>query len=74
MKGGEKMEFDQIDNPRHYKMGEIEPISVIEDWNLNFNIGNAIKYIARSDHKGARETDLKKAVFYLQRERKNIKN
>jgi hypothetical protein len=31
-------------------------------------LGNAIKYILRSDKKGARKQDLKKAIWYIQRE------
>ncbi len=43
-------------------------ITVIEDWNLGFNFGNAVKYISRDDHKADAVEDLKKAVWYLQRE------
>lgn len=59
---------DKIDHPRHYNHGTIEAITVIEDWNLNFNLGNAVKYISRADHKENAVEDLKKAVWYLQRE------
>lgn len=49
-----------------------EPIDVIEGWNLGYNRGNAIKYIARAGRKsneGAEECkDLRKAISYLQRE------
>jgi len=41
---------------------------VIESWRLGFHLGNVVKYVARSDHKGQRLTDLKKAHWYLQRE------
>ena len=51
----------------HYKQGEIQPIEVIEDWNLNFCLGNTIKYIARAEHKGTKVADLEKAVWYLGR-------
>ena len=51
----------------HYKQGDIQPIEVIEDWNLNFCLGNAIKYIARAEHKGTKIADLEKAVWYLER-------
>tara|TARA_A100001035_G_scaffold280056_1_gene283765 strand:- start:2918 stop:3124 length:207 start_codon:yes stop_codon:yes gene_type:complete len=68
------MKTNEINNPKHYTFGTIEPIQVIEDWNLSFNLGNVIKYVARSEHKGQRQMDLEKAVFYLQRELKNIKN
>ena len=41
-----------VDHPKHYNIGAIEVIDVIEDWNLNFCLGNAIKYIARCAYKG----------------------
>lgn len=55
-------------NQEHYKQGKIEPIDVIEDWNLNFRLGNALKYIARCEHKENKIKDLKKALYYIQRE------
>lgn len=61
-------EPNTVDHPVHYNHGTIEAITVIEDWNLGFNMGNALKYLARADHKGTPEADLKKAIWYLQRE------
>ena len=58
---------DSVDHPPHYTRGRIEPIDVIEDWRLGFHDGNAVKYIARAPHKGARIEDLKKARWYLDR-------
>lgn len=55
-------------NPEHYKIGGIETIDFIEAKNLNYNLGNAVKYISRAGHKGSCVDDLKKAVWYLQRE------
>lgn len=60
--------MSQIVHPKHYKTGKYEAIDVIEDWSLNFHLGNALKYIARCEHKGDKITDLKKARFYIQRE------
>lgn len=57
----------------HYKMGEIQPIEVIEDWNLGFCLGNAVKYIARAEHKGSKVSDLEKVIWYVQRELDNQK-
>jgi hypothetical protein len=57
-----------VDHPSHYNAGNIEVIDAIEDWNLNFSLGNAVKYIARADHKGASIEDLQKAAWYLNRE------
>lgn len=59
---------DIIQHPKHYTYGKFEVLDVIEDWELNFRLGNAVKYIARCNHKGKKIEDLKKAVFYLQRE------
>lgn len=60
--------IENVDHPYHYNFGTIEAIDVIEDWNLGFNLGNAVKYIARCDHKGNSIEDLEKAAWYLQRE------
>ena len=57
-----------VDHPKHYNIGAIEVIDVIEDWNLNFCLGNAIKYIARCAYKGHKKEDLEKAILYLKRE------
>lgn len=62
---------DQVNSPAHYNQGKIEVIEVIEDWQLNFHLGNAIKYIARCGHKENKEQDLKKAIWYIERELKN---
>jgi len=45
-----------------------EPIKVINAWNLNFNIGSAVKYLARYKKKFNAIEDLKKAIFYIQDE------
>lgn len=57
-----------IDHPPHYTFGNLEVIDVIEDWQLGFHLGNAVKYIARAGKKGDPVEDLKKALWYLQRE------
>lgn len=49
-----------------------EAIKVIEAWQLGFNLGNTVKYIARAPHKGTHVEDLKKARFYLDREITNL--
>jgi hypothetical protein ilyop_2061 len=58
---------EYINHPDHYNQGDIEVIDVIEDWNLGFHLGNAIKYIARAEHKDNTRQDLEKAKWYLQR-------
>ena len=56
-------------NPKHYQDEKrIEAIVVIENWELGFNEGSALKYIGRSKHKGTRQEDLLKAANYLFRE------
>lgn len=55
-------------NPKHYTRLTPEPIEVIEAWNLNYHLGNALKYIARAGFKDNKMTDLKKAIWYIQRE------
>lgn len=60
--------MSSVDHPSHYNYGTIEVIDAIEDWNLNFNLGNSIKYIARCGHKGHKKEDLEKAIWYLKRE------
>ena len=59
----------EIDHPAHYNLGEYEVISVIEDWELGFHLGNAVKYIARAGRKNRDEyiKDLEKAVWYINR-------
>jgi hypothetical protein len=61
-------EADSVNHPAHYKVGGIETIDFIEAKKLNYNMGNALKYIARADYKGNRKQDLEKAIWYLQRE------
>lgn len=61
-------EFEGVDSPKHYLGKTLEAIDVIEDFNLSFNLGNAIKYILRCEHKENKAQDLRKAIWYLQRE------
>jgi hypothetical protein len=58
---------DTVNHPSHYNKG-IEAITVIESWNLNFNLGNVIKYVLRSPYKGTQLEDLEKAQVYVARE------
>lgn len=62
------IETDQVNHPAHYNAGSIEVIDAIDDWDLGFSLGNAVKYIARADHKGKKLEDLKKAQWYLNHE------
>lgn len=59
---------DIIGHPNHYCEGrKYEPKDVIRDWDLNFNLGNAVKYISRNGRKDGNSAlqDLKKARQYL---------
>lgn len=59
---------DMVNNPPHYTTGGIETIDFIEAKKLPYCLGNAVKYITRAQHKGNYVEDLKKAVWYLERE------
>lgn len=61
---------ETVDHPAHYGGADnpYEAIKVIEAWGLGFNLGNAVKYIARAEHKGSTVEDLRKARWYLDRE------
>lgn len=59
---------DNVNHPSHYKAGGIETIDFIEAKQLNYHLGNVVKYITRADHKGNRKEDLLKAQWYLNRE------
>ena len=66
----EKQRGPAVDHPDYYKAGGIEVLDVIAAFGLNFNTGNAVKYICRSGHKPGTDklTDLRKAAFYLAHE------
>lgn len=63
--------METVNHPAHYGGGNnpYEAIKVIEAWNLDFHLGNTLKYIARAGVKNADTEleDLKKALWYLQR-------
>lgn len=63
---------EQIDHPSHYQGNALEVIDIIEDFDLNFCLGNAIKYILRAGKKGNKLDDLNKAIWYLERECQKI--
>ena len=63
---------DNVNSPSHYVTGGIETIDYIEAKSLNYNLGNVVKYVSRSDFKGRKLEDLKKAQWYLNREVNNL--
>ena len=70
----EQQKDDPVNHPSHYTDGKIEVIDFIEDKGLNFHRGNAVKYIARAGKKDKNKEieDLKKAVWYINREIKRL--
>ena len=65
--------MSRVDHPNHYNMGKYEVIDVIEDHDLNFNLGNVVKYVLRAPHKGELVEDLEKAQWYIARELARVK-
>ena len=68
---------DRVNHPPHYQGRGIEAIDVIEAFNLDFCLGNAVKYILRAGRKPisgiseemrtAEIEDLEKALWYINR-------
>ena len=79
----EKLAPDMVNAPPHYRHGGIETIDYIEAKNLNYRLGNVIKYISRAGKKhemlGLKNRfdysimDLEKARWYLDREIEIVK-
>jgi hypothetical protein len=72
------MEKEMVKNPIHYGGvdNQYEAIKVIEAWDLDFHLGNTVKYISRAGKKDTDKEiqDLKKAAWYLERKIKNLEN
>ena len=67
---------EQVNHPQHYG-GEDNPyeaIKVIEACDLDFHLGNTVKYVSRAGKKGTDKElqDLKKALWYLERKIQNL--
>ena len=62
-----KKDNDNVNHPSHYLQNgrKFEPISVINDWKLSYNVGNCLKYLSRAGAKDDIKQDMNKAVFYL---------
>jgi len=69
---------EPVNHPQHYggKENPYEAIKVIEAWNLDFCLGNTVKYISRAGKKETDKTiqDLEKAVWYLNRKIEQLKS
>ena len=64
---------DAVNHPPHYTRGKIEVADFIADQQLNFDKGNAVKYICRAGFKNNEIEDLEKAIWYLNHELKMLK-
>ena len=73
VKGWYKM--NNQNTPKHYQ-GTIQPIDLINAQNLNFNLGNVVKYVCRAGKKKGENvlSDLDKAQNYINYEIERIKN
>lgn len=62
-------------NPDYYNNRRYQPVHVIREWNLNFNLGNVIKYVMRAGHKPGNPAieDLQKARDYIDFELETLK-
>ena len=69
----EIQEREMVNHPDHYQGNKTEVIDIIEDYDLGFVLGNAVKYILRANKKGNKKQDLQKAVWYLERELSKFK-
>jgi hypothetical protein len=67
---------EAVNNPIHYGGADnpYEAIKVIDAWDLNFNLGNTVKYIARCGKKDDEIQELEKAAWYLNNEIKKRKS
>ena len=59
--------------PQHYQTSGIDVIDICKLYDLNFNRGNILKYVCRAGKKDDEVKDLEKALDYLNRELKYLK-
>lgn len=68
---------EMVNHPNHYGGSEnlYEAIKVIEAWDLDFCLGNTVKYISRAGKKDKQTEiqDLEKALWYLNRKINKLK-
>ena len=65
---GTDVKKEMVNHPSHYNRGKYEAIDIIEALEMNFNLGNAFKYLFRAGHKDNIIQELKKARWYIDRE------
>ena len=69
MAGYFSLDYNTSDKgPAYYKRGKAQVWDFIRDNDLNFHLGNAVKYIARAGYKDSKKEDLIKAIHYLENE------
>ena len=68
----EVIEVDET--PDHYNTGTFDVIDFCNAYKLSFNRGNVVKYVARAGKKGSELEDLEKALDYIKREIKFLKD
>ena len=68
---------EAVNHPSHYggAHNTYETIKVIEAWNLDFLLGNCVKYLSRAGKKDPSKEleDLEKAQWYLNRRIEQLK-
>lgn len=69
------VDLDTNTLPNYYNSSKITPLNVIDEWGLDFRLGNVVKYIARAGKKDSEteRLDLEKALSYLQGKINTIK-
>jgi len=60
--------------PTYYQRGSTDVWDFIREQELNFHLGNAIKYICRAGYKDNKMQDLEKAIHYLENELEHAEN
>jgi len=69
---------EQVNHPKHYggEDNTYEAIKVIDAWDLNFSLGNTVKYISRAGKKDKQKEieDLEKALWYLEHHINTLKD
>ena len=72
------MDKEMVNHPNHYggESNPYEAIKVIDDWDLDFCLGNTVKYISRAGKKSPEKEleDLRKAAWYLQHKINKLEN
>jgi len=73
-----KKSKEQVNHPKHYggEDNTYEAIKVIDAWDLNFSLGNTVKYISRAGKKDKQKEieDLEKALWYLEHHINTLKD